>query len=426
MISLQLSTPRGVRDFGPSEAITRTYMLDVIEEVFKRFGFYPLETPAIESMSVLNAKAYGEESTKEIYKIDGEDAGLRYDFTVPLARYVASNRDIPLPFKRYQIGVIWRREEPQKMRYREFLQADIDIVGSSEAESDAEVLAAPAIAIEALGLSDYILLLNSRTILQRILERFKVPKDKEMQALRALDKLQKLGKEGVMQLMESAGIGSHERNELIGFVEMKGSNEEKLEKLRATVPEAKQEADKMAELLKMLGTYGLRGKVVVDFSLARGLDYYTGFVWEFVTEEGEKRLLTLCAGGRYDGLIGLYSERSVPATGSSIGVSRIFDVIGGSSPTRTHAKVFIAYVGGNRDYAMSIAQALRGKGVYTDINCVSRGLSKQLEHASAIKVKYVAIIGDREREENRVKLRNMLTGEEEMLSVDNAAEKLKM
>jgi histidyl-tRNA synthetase len=423
---LQISTPRGVRDFSPSEAISLRYIAGVVEEVFKRFGFYPIETPAIENLSVLNAKAYGDESTKEIYKIDGEDAGLRYDFTVPLARYVASNKDIPLPFKRYQTGAIWRRDEPQRMRYREFLQADLDIVGSSEPESDAEVIAAPAIAIEELGISDYTLLLNSRSILRGILEFFKVPADKQVPVVRAIDKLQKLGREATSQQLAALGLVAESCDGLLGFLETKGDNEEKLEKLCASVASAKPEAERMKDLLKMLGAYGLRGKVVVDFSLARGIDYYTGFVWEFVVEENGKRLPSFCSGGRYDGLIGLYSDRSVPATGSSIGISRVFDIIGGSSPTRTLAKVFIAYVGENRDYAMSVARSLRGEGVYTDINCVRRSLSKQLEHASSLKVRYVAILGDAERSANKLKLRDMLSGEEEMLGVDEAAEKLKM
>ncbi len=423
---MQIGTPRGVRDFGPSEAISLKYISGVVEEVFKRFGFYPIETPAIETLGVLNAKAYGDESTKEIYKIDGEDAGLRYDFTVPLARYVASNKDLPLPFKRYQTGAIWRRDEPQRMRYREFLQADLDIVGSAEPESDAEVIAAPAIAIEELGISNYILLLNSRSILRSILESFKVPEDKHAPVVRAIDKMQKLGRDATAQQLAALGLDAEACGSILGFLEMEGNNDEKLEKLCASVPAAKPEAERMGGLLKMLGAYGLRGKVVVDFSLARGIDYYTGFVWEFVLEENGKRLPTFCSGGRYDGLIGLYSDRSVPATGSSIGISRVFDILGVGSPTRTLAKVFIAYVGENRDYAMSVARALRGKGIYTDMNCVRRGLSKQLEHASSLKVKYVAILGDVERAANTVKLRDMLSGEEEMLGVDAAAEKLKM
>src|SRR5271157_2134867 len=152
-------TPRGVRDFSPAEAMSRKYIVGVIEEIYKRFGFSPLETPAMEKKGVLTAKAYGDEPAKELFEIEGEDTGLRYDFTVPLARYVASNKDLSLPFKRFQVGYIWRKEEPQKMRYREFLQADIDIVGSSDIDSDAEVVAAVSMALEALGIRNYIVLI---------------------------------------------------------------------------------------------------------------------------------------------------------------------------------------------------------------------------------------------------------------------------
>jgi len=175
---MSVPIPRGVRDYSPAEAISINYITGVIEEVYKRFGFYPIQTPSIEMKSVLNAKVYGEESGKELFEIEGEESGLRYDFTVPLARYVASNRDLPLPFKRYQIGNMWRKEEPQKMRYREGIQADIDIVGTKEIDADAEVIAAASMALEQLGIRNYVVVINSRQMLQKIMEYFKVPAEK--------------------------------------------------------------------------------------------------------------------------------------------------------------------------------------------------------------------------------------------------------
>jgi histidyl-tRNA synthetase len=424
---LQISTPRGVRDFGPSEAITLRYIAGVIEEVFKRFGFYPIETPAIENLSVLNTKsAYSDEQNKEIYTLEGESAGLRYDLTVPLARYVASNKDLALPFKRYQIATTWRKDEPQRMRYREFMQADIDVVGSPEADSDAEVIAATLIALEALGMREYVLLLNSRQILQRILESFKIPGDKEAQAIRAIDKLQKIGRSGVLEQLKALGAGAKEAEGLLAFIEKADGNDEKLERLAAEIAGAKGESEKMKELLDLLKPYDLKGKIVVDFSLARGFDYYTGFVWEFAMEEVGKLLPSIGGGGRYDNLIGMYSGRSIPAVGSSIGVTRVFDLMGGKSPTKTHARVFVAFIGGNKAYAASVANALRARGVYADLNYTKRNLSKQLEYAGSLGIKYVAILGDREREESKVKLRNMVSGDEEMLGLDEAAEKLKV
>ena len=424
---MQPSIPRGVRDYGPSEAISLRYMVGAIEEMFKRFGFSPLETPAIENLSVLDAKsAYSEEQNKEIFKIDGEAAGLRYDLTVPLARYVASNRDIVLPFKRYQIANSWRKDEPQRLRYREFMQADVDVVGSSEPDSDAEVIAATLLATEKLGITEYVLLLNSRPILQRIIESFKIPKAMESQAIRIIDKLQKLGKEGVMKQLKDLGVETKAGEGLLEFLEKEDGNEEKLERLAAAIPETKDEAAKMTELLALLKPYGLRGRIVVDFSLARGFDYYTGFVWEFAMEENGKRLPSIGSGGRYDNLIGTYSSRSVPAVGSSIGLSRVFELIGGKDATKTTARVFVASIGDNRAYAASVANALRAGGTYADLNYTRRNLSKQLEYAGALGIRYAAIVGDKEREANKINLRDMLNGSEEMLSVQEAVEKLKM
>jgi histidyl-tRNA synthetase len=424
---LQPSIPRGVRDFGPSEAISLRYMIGVTEEMFKRFGFSPIETPAIENLSVLDAKsAYSEEQDKEIFRIENEAAGLRYDLTVPLARYVASNRDLVLPFKRYQIATSWRKDEPQRLRYREFLQADVDVVGSSETDSDAEVIAATLLSIEKLGVTEYALLLNSRPLLQSIIEFFKVPKGKETQAIRVLDKLQKVGKEGVLKQLNELGVDLNAGKALLEFVEKEEDNEGKLERLTAGIAGAEEEVSKMRELLDLLKSYQLRGRIIVDFSLARGFDYYTGFIWEAVMEEGGKRLPTIVSGGRYDKLIGTYSDRSIPAVGSSIGLSRIFDLIGEKSATRTHAKVFVAFIGDNRAYASHVANALRASGIYTDLNYMKRNLSKQLEYAGALGIRYAAILGDKERAANKVNLRDMLNGSEELLTVEETAGKLKM
>jgi histidyl-tRNA synthetase len=418
--------PRGTRDFSPAEAISIKYITGVAEEVFKRFGFYPIETPAVENLSTLNTKAYGGESTKEIYKIDGEAEGLRYDFTVPLARYVASNKDLTLPFKRYQIGTIWRRDEPQKMRYREFLQADIDIVGSSDIDGDAEIVAASSMVFEELGLRDYIVLLNSRQLLQQILLFFKVPADKQTQVFRILDKMQKISRDDAIKQLQEVGMDSKSAEELLNFVEQEGSNEEKLQKLEANIEGAKEFVGKTRELLSLLGEYKLNGKIVLDLALARGLDYYTSFVWEFIFEENGKRLPTVGGGGRYDNLIGMFLKKNVPATGSSLGISRIFDVLAPSNEKKSYAKVFVAYLGAqNRGYAMNAANTLRGNGIYVDLNTTTRNLSKQLEYAASLGIENVIIVGDKEQDANKLKLRNMATGAEELISLQEAIEKLR-
>ncbi|MCL5239610.1 MAG: histidine--tRNA ligase [Candidatus Marsarchaeota archaeon] len=418
-------TPRGVRDFSPAEAISLRYITGVVEEVFKRFGFYPLETPAIENISTLNAKdQYSEEQQKEIFTMKDEQTGLRYDFTVPLARYVASNKDISLPFKRYQIGNAWRRDEPQRMRYREFMQADVDVVGSAEPDSDAEVIAATALAIEETGIRDYAVLVSSRELLRQVILGFGVPADKEAQAVRIIDKLQKIKRdEALAQLSELAKGQDAER--LLGFMEQEGSNEEMLQKIAANIEGSKALVERMQELLKLLGSYRLNGKVVFDMTLARGFDYYTGFVWEFAVEENGRRSLSIGGGGRYDGLIGIYSKRATPATGSSLGISRMFEILNGASK-KTYAKVFVAYIGQqNRDYALNAATEMRGNGIYVDLNTSSKNISKQLEYAGSLDIPNVLIVGDQERQANKVKLRNMQTGEEGLITLQEAIEKLK-
>jgi Histidyl-tRNA synthetase len=251
------SLPRGMRDFNTAEAIARREVLVVVEEMFRRFGFSPIETPALENLNVLYAKTYGEESGKEIFKIEGEDAALRYDFTVPLARFIAMNKDTPLPFKRYQIGPIWRKDEPQRMRYREFLQADIDIVGSSELISDAEVIAVAAQVLDELGVSGYKILINDRIILNGVLSFFGVPKEKNVEAIRLIDKLPKVGNEEVIKGLVELGVKQENARSLIEFIIKEEDNDEKLNRVEANIG-IKEEISKLRELIRLIELYKVK------------------------------------------------------------------------------------------------------------------------------------------------------------------------
>ncbi len=423
---MAISLPRGVRDYSPSESISLQSLLSIAEETFRQFGFSPLETPGIERLEVLNGKAYGEDANKELYLLDGKEEGLRYDFTVPLARFVAMNRDIPLPFKRYQIGKVWRMDEPQKMRSREFIQADVDIVGSPEAISDAEVIAPIALALEAAGIREYSIFINSRVILDSLLKLFEVPEEGHTKAIRALDKLSKIGRREVSELIARAGASTGKAEELLNFVVQEGSNDDKLLKLLNVLPSAKSETERISNLLLLLSRYGIKGKMELDFSLARGLDYYTGGIWEFVPFENGRRLPSIASGGRYDNLLELYSKTSIPAVGTSIGISRVFEILERKSATKTYARVHIAYIKDeNLAYAMQVANAMRTSGIYTDLGLTKRALTKQLEYTNSMNIKYVAILGNQEREAKKVKLRNMESGEEETVGLDEAIAKLK-
>jgi histidyl-tRNA synthetase len=421
-----IANPRGTKDLGVKEAIALKEASSIIEEIFKRFGFSPIDTPAIENLDVINAKAYGDEPTKEIFVMEGGDSGLRYDFTVPLARYMAMNKDISLPFKRYQIGKLWRKDEPQFMRSREFMQADIDIVGSAEIESDAEVLAATAAAIEALGITNYTILLNHREMLNSILTAFGVQKEKHLVAIRILDKLSKQSVDETIKQLVAAGIAQQSADKLLSFIDQELDNGEKLNKLQANSEASKQNIEDANRLIALLKQYGIKGEVTIDFSLARGLDYYTGFIWEFSATEGGKRLPSIAGGGRYDNLITMFSKTSMPAVGCSIGVSRILEMLKGSNTIKSYVRVFVAQIGdANKEYAFNICRVLRLSGIYTDINMTKRSISKQLEFANSIGAKYAVIVGDQERTSNKAKVRDMTTGTEELLDLNALLSKLK-
>ncbi|MEM3404980.1 MAG: histidine--tRNA ligase [Candidatus Micrarchaeaceae archaeon] len=421
---MDFQLPRGTRDFKPKEAILLNEIIRKISETYVRFGFYPIETPSIESTSTLNAKAYGEESTKEIFLIQDSDAGLRYDLTVPLSRYFALNKDMPLPFKRFQIGRIWRREEPQKMREREFIQADVDIVGSTSVSSDAEVIAAPAAALNALGI-DYKIHINSRVLANGMLSIFGIEDQKKPAALRIIDKLEKISIDDAKAQLVALGIAQNKAEELLSFITSEEEN--KIQKLIAQDPSLKRESDKLGKLLSILKLYGIEN-VVTNLALVRGLDYYTGFVWEFKAEGKGANLPTITAGGRYDNLIGIFAGQNVPATGTSIGISRIFELLydpKAASPS-TYARLFVAYIGEeNLDYAIFVAQRMRAAGIATDMNVMERSLSKQLEYANALSIRYAIILGDIERSRNKVKLRDLVSGNEVTLEIDAAIEAIK-
>ncbi len=418
---------RGVRDFGPREAVKMRYITSKIEEMFRRFGFYPIETPSIESMDVLNAKVYGEEAGKEMYSVEGGKAGLIYDLTVPLARYVSMNRDLVMPFKRYQIAKVWRRDEPQKMRSREFMQADIDIVGSKEPVSDAEVVAATALALESMGLMNYKILINSRIVLNAALRLFHVTDELNPKAIIVIDKLGKISTSEALSQLVSVGVPGKDAEALLNFVGEKMENKEKFQKILTNAPETKEEVERLTAILDTLDAYGIQGEVMFDLSLARGLNYYTGAVWEFVAFDNDgKRLPSIASGGRYDDLIGLYSKPGYPAVGISIGISRLFEVLDlrGLGPGYTAA--YVANI--NKDalqYAISVANTLRASGINTDLNATSRSISKQLEYANAMGIKYVVIVGKSELDAKKVKLRDMGSGSEELLDIVDAINKIK-
>ncbi len=406
----EVPVPRGVRDLMPNEALFRNELIKKIELVYQRFGFLTIDTPMLESMDVLNAKGAIGEDTKLIYEIKGDKLGLRYDLTISLARYVAMHQELPLPFKRYAIGKVWRRDEPQKGRYREFTQADIDIVGGETSASDAEIIAAAATAFDELGVS-YTIKISNRALMNSLLDKFGVKSELHVETMRIIDKLAKLGRDKVIELLNGLGLGRDPVSRIDDLINLEGSNDDKIAFVGKITND--KSVEELANLIKFIGTYGIKGKISVDFSVVRGLDYYTGSVFEFVDSSG-KMGSSIAGGGRYDGLIGAYGGRQLPAVGITMGIDRILDMMDFSnSPRYTYARLFVINVKPNNyQYALKTANWFRSQGIATDVNVSNRNISNQLSYANALKFPFAAIAGDAEEKDNKVKLRNLVTGEE--------------
>lgn len=409
--------PRGVRDLMPNEALFRNELLKKIEAIFQSFGFLTIETPVIENLDILRAKGGIGEDTKLIYEMKDERIGLRYDNTVSLARYMDMHQHLPLPFKRYYIGKVWRREEPQRLRYREITQADADIVGGDQNLADAEILALGDAIFDAIGIKCTINI-NDRALLEKTLTSLGAGKHQVLDIERALDKIDKIGEQKVTEMIEGIGIEKTLVGKIMKFISLSGSNEKKLDEIDKILGETLTTSS-LRRTLDKLKAYDLKGKVVFNTSIMRGLDYYTGIVFEFKDASKPITEPTLCGGGRYDNLTEILGGKRSPGVGFAIGIDRILEILEFSSSTQySYAKVFVAYIKENNyGFALSVASALRAAGIPAEINISSRNLSNQLSYASSIKTNYVIIIGDAEERSKSAKLRNLIDGKEQMLSV---------
>ncbi len=406
--------------------ILRKDLLSRLEKVFQRYGFDPIDTPALEYWETLAGK-YGEEAeTRLIWRFtdkwSGREYALRYDLTVPMARFIASHRDLPLPFKRYHIGPVWRHEEPQKGRYREFYQCDADIVGSPHPEADAEIINLVIDAIRELGFSKgFKVRLNDRRLLRGIFEEDLGLESQILPVYRAIDKLDKIGVEGVRGELAKLGLGNDMIERIINLISIRGSPSEVLEdiqsrhKTNTLIREAVEHLSRIIELIHDPNS------VVVDLSLVRGLDYYTGPIVEVVLDE--PRIGSVAGGGRYDNLISLFTGTQIPATGASIGIERIIDaglelgIYSLSRKTLTRASVIVLDKGAY-DYAWRIAGDLRRMGVNTriDLSMASPGVQKR--KAQRLGVQVLVYIGRKEAEGGLVTLYNTET--RERITVDRA------
>ncbi|MEK6950133.1 MAG: histidine--tRNA ligase [Nanoarchaeota archaeon] len=432
MTFMTLQPAKGVRDLPPEEKALKNKVVETLRKVFEIYGFAPLETPILQRYETLAAKfAAGEASDalKETFKLQdqgGRELGLRFDLTVPLAAYIAMNPTLKLPFKRYEIGQVFRDGPIKTGRYREFWQCDVDIVGSDSLLADAEVLAVIDTAFKKLGL-DIVIKVNNRKILNGILEQAGIGIQEKESAIIAIDKLDKIGKDGVSKELQERGYSAKQIEGIFALIKENMSLAELKKKL--TSKEGIEGLVQLEELFSYLTAMNVRS-VVYDVSLARGLAYYTGAVFEAYLKKG-KITSSVAAGGRWDNMIGNYigGNRMVPAVGVAFGLEPIMDTLRleRKVPAQPPAQVYVLPIDMSKtsQESLAIVQQLREQGISTAVSLGKKGVSKNLEYANALRIPYVVIVGEDELRKNKVKLRDMQTGEEQLLTVKEVGKKLK-
>lgn len=385
-------TPKGTRDLAPQEARKFQFVIDTVRAVFEKYGFNPLYTPAFEDFKLLSAKS-GESIKDDIYYFQDKskrELGLRFEFTASLARFMSNNLNLPKPFKRYQIGSVWRYDQPQAMRFREFMQADIDIVGSESILADVEVLSCFSECLDKLGFKDYYIRVNSRKIMEEKLKQFGDIKE----IFRSIDKMDKIGDKGVIEELKSKKLDS--------------------DKIMKVIKELKPEGE-INELFEFAKKAGFDKRLKFDSSLVRGLDYYSGLVFEVYAGKG----LSCGGGGRYDNLIKLIGGPDLPAVGISFGVDRLVGLMDELKLFKLDDnRLFVVAVSDSvRDDVVKICRELREKGVKCDYDIMDRKLTKQLNYASSMEFPFVAVVGEKELKEKSVNLKDMKSGKEKMIKI---------
>lgn len=448
------SIPKGTRDFSPAEMARRNYIFDTIRSVFKLYGYQQIETPAMENLSTLMGK-YGEEGDKLLFKIlnsgnylagvdpsllDEEkftklttqisEKGLRYDLTVPFARFVVQHRnDIQMPFRRFQIQPVWRADRPQKGRYREFYQCDADVVGSDSLVNEVELLQLIDEVFRRLGVRITIKL-NNRKVLAGIAELIGAP-DKMIDITVAIDKIDKIGIEKVNEELADRGLSAESIAALRPILEIDGTVEQRLAQLESLLATSETGTLGVKELREVVdGTLalGLNAELDLDVSLARGLNYYTGTIIE--VKARDFAIGSITGGGRYDNLTGVFGMPGISGVGISFGADRIYDVLNGldlyPEELRAGSKVMFVNFGGAETLAsLKAVKALRAAGVSCELYPDAVKMKKQMAYANSSMIPYVAIIGDSEAADGTVTLKNMVEGSQETVKLADAIEKLR-
>jgi len=448
------SIPKGTRDFTPQETTGRNYIFDTIKSVFQLFGYQQIETPAMENISTLLGK-YGEEGDKLLFRIlnsgnflesvGDEDfsqtnylkisnkiseKGLRYDLTVPFARFVVMNREkITFPFKRFQIQPVWRADRPQRGRYREFYQCDVDVIGSDSLLNEVELIQIIDAVYKRLNIN-VLIKINNRKILSGIAEIIGA-KDKIIDITVAIDKIDKIGLEKVNEELFAKGIDNQTVEKLKPILLLKGTNTEKLEKLKEILQNSQIGLNGISEMQKifdLLENLKLTTETELDLTLARGLNYYTGAIFEVKALDVEIGSIT--GGGRYDNLTGIFGLDGVSGVGISFGADRIYDVLnqlGGFpqfSDNQTNI-MFACFGEQEQKFAFGWANDLRKNGFNVEIYPDAAKMKKQMAYADSKRIPFVAIVGDNEMQQQKIMLKNMQTGEQQLVTKEEFEEKMK-
>jgi len=423
------SIPKGTRDFNPLEMARRNYIFDTIKSVFRLYGYQQIETPSMEQMSTLMGK-YGEEGDKLLFRIQnsGEKAseapekGLRYDLTVPFARFVVQHREeLQFPFRRFQIQPVWRADRPQKGRYREFYQCDVDVIGTESLMSEVELIQIVEQVYERFGLR-VCLHLNNRKILAGIAEVIGEP-DKMMDITIAIDKLDKIGLENVNKELAERGLSAEAIDKLQPILALTGSNEEKLAtigQLLATSETGTKGMEETKTILSTIKNLGVTLPVELDLTLARGLNYYTGAIFE--VKALDVQIGSITGGGRYDNLTGIFGLPDVSGVGISFGADRIYDCLSElnlypESMLEQTQVLFVTFGQDELNYAAAVARQLRQQGVRVEVYPEPCKMKKQMAYADAKQIPWVAIVGGDEIATGTVMLKNMASGEQEQVAL---------
>ena len=441
------SIPKGTRDFGPSEMARRNYIFDTIKQVYQLYGFQQIETPAMETLGTLMGK-YGEEGDKLLFKVlnsgdflskvsDEElqernalhlaaklcEKGLRYDLTVPFARYVVMHRDeLQLPFKRYQMQPVWRADRPQKGRYREFWQFDGDIVGSDSLLNEVELMQIVDTVFSRFGVRVQIKI-NNRKILSGIAEVIGAA-EKIVDITVAIDKLDKIGLDNVNQELREDGLSEEQIEKLQPIISLEGSNDVKLDTITQVLAGSETGLKGVEEtrfILDTLKTVGLKNEIQLDLTLARGLNYYTGAIFE--VKALDVQIGSITGGGRYDNLTGIFGMPGISGVGISFGVDRIYDVLNAlncypKDATNGTQLLFINFGDKETTYCLPAVAKAREAGIRTEIFPDSSKMKKQMSYANAKQIPFVALAGENEMAAGKLTLKNMLSGEQQLLDIE--------